>query len=120
MAIQTRRFVEFDNGTVWWEYDWNDQTMRLTAARASNDCPGHPDPVTGQLVTWPTRMQVVSQTTGDVIEQTIYPTGDARSPAGTWSQNIPAGQANHFGQSLDARGRLLGIDHFAEHTNSIP
>lgn len=120
MAIQTRRLVEFDGAQVFWEYDWNDVSLRLTQVRCTNNCDGTQHPAEdGTPQPWPTKLTVISQTTGEVIVQTVYPAGSAQSPAGSFTQNIPTGQANQFGLSLDSRGRLLGIDHRIEHGPNI-
>lgn len=127
MAIQTKRVVEFDGSAVFWEFDWNDSNLRLTQVRCTNNCDGTQHPgANGNPLPLPTKLTVISQTTGDVASWTVYPAGATTQPdgsalpqganVGTLTFNVPAGQANRFGLSLDSRGRLLGIDHRIEHS----
>lgn len=127
MATQTKRVTTFDDGQGFWEYDWNDTNLRLMQVRCTNNCDGtlHPNEQ-GVPQPWPTKLTVISTTTGDTATWTVYPAGATTQPDGSALPNganigsltftVPTGQANRFGLSLDPRGRLLGVDHRIGHS----
>lgn len=90
MATVNRVLGEWCTGQVVWSYDYNDQSMRLSALH----CVNNSDRVT--------TLKATSNSTGAVVNFTCQ----AHS---TLDQNIPAGQAANFGVVLDARGRIDGI-----------
>lgn len=94
MAIQTVLLdvrTDANGNTSRWSYQWNDASFRLTQISCVNQS------------MYNSRFVATSQTTGDVITFSC-------SAGSTFSQAIPPGQANQFGLSLDARGRVNGVD----------
>jgi hypothetical protein len=104
MAIQTKRIVQFDGGTVFWEYDYEDgatgAVRRVTQIRCTNNCTGElhggvPQPTTGTLV-------VLAN--GRTLSRTVQ-------PGNTLDEAVPGQAATRLDITVDARGRVDGIDH---------
>jgi len=94
VAIQTKTVVEFDDGRCVWAFDYDDVNLRLTRARCTN---GSAQPTKGTVT-------VVSN--GRTFSQVV-------AAGGSLDQAIPTGAAARLAITVDARGRVDGIDwHF--------
>lgn len=109
MAIRTKVAIEWLGGAVRWEYDWDDVTLKLKAFRCFNTTDKN------------AKGTLTSQSTGDTVSRIVGPV-QPTEPAdlAIWSTapfsvTIPTSVANRFNLAVDARGRLLGIDHNFEY-----
>lgn len=109
MAIQTKRVVEFDGGAVFWEYDYEDGatggTRRITRFRGENHCDGSQH----AGVSWPSTGTVTVESNGRTFSRTLQPgqTLDIAAPSQT-QQRLDI--------TIDARGRVNGINHQFTHS----
>lgn len=96
MAIQTKHVVDFDGGACFWEYDFEDGATgairRITQIRCTNNG------------TFNTRGTVTVQSNGRTFSQLVQPGNE-------FSQNVPGSAQARLDITIDARGRVNGIDH---------
>lgn len=98
MAVRTVRFAEFDGGACFWEYDYDDQQLRLKAWRCQN------------TMAFPTTCEIISTVDPTAILTRTVPAhmpGDAQIKG--FEENIPVGVQNRFDITVDARGRVDGL-----------
>lgn len=93
--------TDANGNTCRWSYQWNDVSFRLTQISCVN------------LSMYNSRFTATSTTTGDVIAFSC-------TAGAALTQNIPTGQANQFGLSLDARGRVNGVSWSVEWGPFVP
>jgi len=94
MPIVTKTAVEFDGGNVKWQYTYDDA-----------DAPPHLLTVTCVNTSqFNTRLTATVQANGRTFSQLVRPVD---SP---FSQNIPTGAQTKLDISIDARGRVDGVD----------
>lgn len=94
MTIQTRTAVEFGGGNALWQYTYNDA-----------DSPPHLLTVTCTNTSqYNTRLTAIVRSNGRTFSQLVRPVD---SP---FSQNVPTTAQTKLDISIDARGRVDGID----------
>jgi hypothetical protein len=91
MALVTKECASFDNGKCVWSYEYDDVGLFVTNMSCINN--GNSN----------TRGTVVVQSNGRTFTQLV-------APGANFSQAIPTGAAVRLGVTIDARGRVDGID----------
>jgi len=114
MATQTKRVVDFDGGTCFWEYDYEDGSggavRRLIQIRCTNN----------SALGNNTRGTVTVMANGRTFSELVVPAGTPAgqvpqgASVGTFSQNLPGNAQSRLEITIDARGRVDGIDHHFE------
>jgi hypothetical protein len=113
MAIVTRHVVDFDGGTCSWEYDYDNVALRLTQIRCTN------------VSQYNTRAIVTVMSNGRVFTHLVAPVGTdpgtlpADGTVSPYTQNLPTGAQTRLDITIDARGRVNGIDHHFEWGPSV-
>lgn len=91
MATQTRTIVTFNGGSCTWTYDYDDVQLRLLAIHCVND------------TSFNTRGTVTVNSNGRTFSRLV-------GPNSTFDQNLPSGAQTRLDITVDARGRVDGID----------
>jgi hypothetical protein len=108
MAIRTKVIASFDDGHVVWYEDYDDAQLRITQVRCTNNCQGHQNVDTGQLDGWATKATLTVLSNGRTYTATVQ-------PGQTLTQDIPTGAQARLDITIDARGRVNGVDYSVQH-----
>jgi hypothetical protein len=95
VAILTKTIVEFGGGSCVWSYDYDDVALRLVQIRCTN------------ASEYPTRGTVTVISNGRTFSALVGP-GDSLDQA------LPSTTQTRLGITIDALGRVDGIDHSIE------